>query len=1748
MRSMGDGTAVSLRLSAPLPGARRLMPRVTRWVDSRSVRLLWAVAIHLILGLASAVVAGETCPCEVCPCYCPCVDRSTLRVAFVIHQPVDGATSGTAGMLRLAGARQAAWDRNLQLKVFYPRGDLSFQLVEALEFLWNAAQGSVDAIVTTFPYEEFMAPLQAANDLGIPVYLLGGTSRAMMSQLRAAVPGFARGINSGAGLLNVGLNEELTRTGIVDRLMTAGIRHLVCLQHSPRNLIYASRCAGLQARFLFRNLTAETEDTVPSLVPLRVALAQVERSLSSATRRVNPNETAIILFDMVMYRLAREILAPDHPLAAALLVTYESSPVVLADLRAGMPVVLVRQSYYSQAYTAVALAAYELQTGQMLPADVRAVPDFRSSVLASEAVSDADVDNEHCRSHGYPVCGAPGVPAEPSPGGCSCFDRSTVRMRVLSSLLPIRETFHYVKQGLLDAVRDLPGSSYEWMVSAANASVAEILSAINATRSSTRWSSVLSLDYCYGVMHPEVTDALQTLGASKGNRTFWVGADRNERTAIAEFLSTYSADGYVGPGNLTWAGLGSLARELAGAVKGGDGSPSDALLFAALHRLPPWDQRAEGFIQGYLNTSAPFPDGFWQLPPAAPYNVSRDSLDLYDLGAAARVASIFANGTSFGVGDSPPGAGSSSGDSIDAMDAYLALLRLRPAPVVGENGSRYLEVLQTAMHQELQMRGGFDGVLGVLPQGAVSTLVDTLAALEDYNETHGRDVRLVSLSCQYDGYVALANASAVKGGHRYQACADWQYNLATYVTFMASALEQQTGELLFRSLEVSTGRLLVRQNASSAAQRRRAACEHFHFQEGASKGREGLLYPVCNYSAGCGDADNPCNGHGNCTFPSVDAYFAAGGALNPSAGRCVCEDGWHGPQCGSGGFVSTVSGNLHTSRWILIGMAVLVTAFLVALGSWFAYKRISPARRAHAREAKKRRPPKDDEEVAVVFTDIKGSTGLWEWDAAMMSQCIQIHHRVLRALLPKYHGYESNTEGDAFELVFHDAIDALNWVLEAQEALMYPERVLAPLRRPLGAVAGQVSQLDTWPAKLLQHEMGSEKLADDGTVIYRGLRVRMGLHVGRPDASYQHPNGRQRYTGRVVDMAKAIGDAPEDGGQVLLTMNAWHAVGSGTSVKHLVVHNLGEYVLSKDLPPVQVMEVLREGLRKRSPFRPLRCVAQLSPSFYAAPASSSYVTGEPPSEPIIIMFTFIGGLQALKSNAFFGEAVRLLVDFMRAKIYLHRGYECEEKDGNFLITFADPMDAAVFTQDVQAGAMKLPWPDDLLREEAAAEVLLPSAIESNPTLDPSFSDKCVFRGLRLKIGMYMGLPTKCMPHGTTGRAAYFGPIVNRSARIATTAADGQTLCNVTMVQALHSGGYNLESQSLTFSSLGHFPLKGLAETLELFQVSTPRTAVRLFPRTRGSKNSLDRKFSTQISVEQVLSRGGRHSIEESHASGGPPIMQRPRISFSLSPRSGSNSSPNSPTGGAYYGFDMMNRSESLRRIQRPGTRSPSLVQRDGEEGSNLLAHIAEGSSGPKDRAQLHDVLKRPLPFFSAYVYARPGDKEKNGEAGAGAGAKGSRSPSGAGAASPSLPWFVERNLYQELTDLRMEVEEYRVMVTALRAQLSEASELSARGEGGHSLLPGYSSGKGNPPVRIEAPPVTKREDEDTIMPMSPAGRRSILSAGKEPMGSKEMKGDDKGEQAALDAGDDHPLFLARPRRSKPYLVPGAEDPDVRDAS
>jgi predicted ATPase/class 3 adenylate cyclase/Tfp pilus assembly protein PilF len=134
--------------------------------------------------------------------------------------------------------------------------------------------------------------------------------------------------------------------------------------------------------------------------------------------------------------------------------------------------------------------------------------------------------------------------------------------------------------------------------------------------------------------------------------------------------------------------------------------------------------------------------------------------------------------------------------------------------------------------------------------------------------------------------------------------------------------------------------------------------------------------------------------------------------------------------------------------------------------------------------------------ITLVFTDIEGSSALWEAHRESFAPVLSEHNRLMRAAASAWNGVEVKTEGDAFFLVFARAADAVGFAVDAQRALSGHD----------------------WN----QHLAGLTE-----------LRVRIGMHSGEPILA-THPDGSADYFGPAVNRAARVGAAGY-GGQILIS-------------------------------------------------------------------------------------------------------------------------------------------------------------------------------------------------------------------------------------------------------------------------------------------------------------------------------------------------------------------------------------------------------------------------------------------------------------------------------------------------------------------------------------------------------------------------------------------------------------------------------------
>ena len=77
--------------------------------------------------------------------------------------------------------------------------------------------------------------------------------------------------------------------------------------------------------------------------------------------------------------------------------------------------------------------------------------------------------------------------------------------------------------------------------------------------------------------------------------------------------------------------------------------------------------------------------------------------------------------------------------------------------------------------------------------------------------------------------------------------------------------------------------------------------------------------------------------------------------------------------------------------------------------------------------------------VTFLFTDVEGSTKLWERSPEAMRRALARHDEILRRVTEEREGYVFKTIGDAFCCAYPTALAALEAALEAQRALFAEE-------------------------------------------------------------------------------------------------------------------------------------------------------------------------------------------------------------------------------------------------------------------------------------------------------------------------------------------------------------------------------------------------------------------------------------------------------------------------------------------------------------------------------------------------------------------------------------------------------------------------------------------------------------------------------------------------------------------------------------
>lgn len=574
-------------------------------------------------------------------------------------------------------------------------------------------------------------------------------------------------------------------------------------------------------------------------------------------------------------------------------------------------------------------------------------------------------------------------------------------------------------------------------------------------------------------------------------------------------------------------------------------------------------------------------------------------------------------------------------------------------------------------------------------------------------------------------------------------------------------------------------------------------------------------------------------------------------------------NGTHAGNAGKGG---------GSPAWLPIAIVLPTVGALLLIAAGVVYEVRNT--RKHKNLFGKVVPPGLGADTTILITEIQDYSSIADaLPGEVLDRALKEYGDCLRRLLLRHSGYEGTFDGDSFVMAFHSPKDALLFAMEAQLALLsadWPKEVLdlpscgqlhvqsilntarskalaeildagddqltsgtskiKALTPGLGADLGHSSGVtlpslanvpatETYSFATACQRAWKEASKDDPKkeLLFRGPRVRMGLHAGiycELDISHAKPDPSSgakgsgggantvTYSGDTVIMARAVAQAAQ-GGTVLLSEETYKKLPLERLWDMYLVLHVGEHRLRESLPNLNLYHALNRTLEGRLAYvGPTRSICQLDPGVLDAPVGC-----------VTVAFMNVVGAQTLLSwNADVAQqAIKIFHVVVGEELKRLKGYLVEAVDGLFLAAFQRPSDAILWALECNEAMVTQDWPDDLLAHELCEELVI-----SAPTKEGEVVNTVVFRGLRLKTGVDTGQVLGEV-HAMTGRMTYRGKVMNRAARIASTASTGQVLCSSDSWQlAASTDSEVMVAAKASGTTLGQFRLKGVAEKIEIY--------------------------------------------------------------------------------------------------------------------------------------------------------------------------------------------------------------------------------------------------------------------------------------------------------------------------------------------
>ena len=264
---------------------------------------------------------------------------------------------------------------------------------------------------------------------------------------------------------------------------------------------------------------------------------------------------------------------------------------------------------------------------------------------------------------------------------------------------------------------------------------------------------------------------------------------------------------------------------------------------------------------------------------------------------------------------------------------------------------------------------------------------------------------------------------------------------------------------------------------------------------------------------------------------------------------------------------------------------------------------------------------------------------------------------------------------------------------------------------------------------------------------------------------------------------------------------------------------------------------------------------------------------EPPQGEVSLVFTDIKNSTMLWETypIAMRSAIKMHNEIMRRQLRIIGGYEVKTEGDAFMVAFSTVTSALLWCFTVQSQLLDIPWPQEIL-----------SSIHGEEVLDNDGNR--IFRGLSVRMGIHWGHPV-CEQDPVTRRMDYFGPMVNRAARISSVADGGQitvssdfiaeiqrllethiesdrvgstgsedTLNDDLMGAAIRRELRSLSSQGFEVKDLGQRTLKGL---------ENPEYIYLMYPHSLSSRLIVQQQQAAEkdIGVEMADGKGAQKSAD-----------------------------------------------------------------------------------------------------------------------------------------------------------------------------------------------------------------------------------------------------------------------------------------------